>query len=110
MGSTIAAISTAQAAAGIGIIRISGDDARAVAARVFSPVGNKNLLTMPGYSAAYGRICVDGEEIDEAIALVFAAPKSYTGEDVVELQCHGGMYNLKRILSIDCHCYFQFSE
>ncbi|MBQ6570621.1 MAG: tRNA uridine-5-carboxymethylaminomethyl(34) synthesis GTPase MnmE [Clostridia bacterium] len=98
MSNVIAAISTAQAAAGIGVIRISGDNARAVAAKVFRAAGDKNILTMPGYTAAYGRVFDGEEEIDEAVALVFAAPKSYTGEDVVELQCHGGMYNLKRVL------------
>lgn len=98
MSSTIAAIATAQAAAGIGVIRISGDEARKIAASVFHKMRGTGIMESPGYTAAYGKI-VDGEQvIDEAVALVFAAPHSYTGEDVVELSCHGGMFLLQKVL------------
>mgnify|MGYP001515507065 CR=1 FL=1 len=53
---------------------------------------------MKGYTASFGKISEDGEDIDEAVALVFKAPHSYTGEDVVELSCHGGLYITKRVL------------
>lgn len=98
MTSTIAAIATAQAPAGIGVIRISGDNARAVADRVFHRLRGAELLTAEGYTAAYGKIEENGEVIDEAVALIFAAPHSYTGEDVIELSCHGGMFILQKAL------------
>ncbi len=96
---TIAAISTPQAAGGIGIVRISGTDARRVASRVFRPSGGKSIEEAKGYTALFGRVA-DGEgEFDEAVALVFSQPKSYTGEDVVELSCHGGLFLVKRLLA-----------
>lgn len=98
MGNTIAAISTPQAAGGIGIVRISGEDAAVIADRVFCAADRKKLAQSDGYQAHYGHIVQDGEVLDEAIALVFRAPKSYTGEDVVELSCHGGLYIVRRVL------------
>lgn len=96
--STIAAISTAQGAGGIGVIRISGADAIAVADRVFKPAGGRKLEDYLGYTAGFGHIYDDGQKIDEAVALVFKAPHSYTGEDVVELSCHGGVYITQLVL------------
>lgn len=95
---TIAAISTAQGEGGIGVIRISGDDAITVADKVFVSVTGKKLADMKGYTAAFGHIYNNNEAIDEAVAVVFRTPKSYTGEDVVELSCHGGMYITKEVL------------
>ena len=96
--STIAAIATAQAAAGLGTVKISGENALTVADSVFSAVSGKKISGTPGYRALYGKVH-DGETvIDDAVALVFRAPKSYTGEDVVEISCHGGLYILKRVL------------
>ncbi len=97
---TIAAISTAPAVGGIGIIRISGEDAFSVGDCVFSSVKNKKLSQMKGYTAAFGYICRDDEIIDECVALVFRAPNSYTGEDVVELSCHGGIFILRKVLNL----------
>ncbi|WP_411676385.1 tRNA uridine-5-carboxymethylaminomethyl(34) synthesis GTPase MnmE [Caproicibacter sp.] len=97
-GSTIAAISTPQAPGGIGVIRISGPDARKIAGRVFSPAGKKSLEELPGYTALYGKVFDESGAIDEAIALNFRAPKSFTGENVVELSCHGGLIILRRLL------------
>ena len=96
--STVAAIATPNAAGGIGIVRISGGDAIAVADKVFSAVSGKPLSEAAGYSAHFGTVSFDGKPIDEAIALVFRAPKSYTGEDTVELSCHGGVYIVRRVL------------
>ncbi len=96
--STIAAIATAQAAAGLGTIKISGDEALTIADSVFSAVSGVKIVDTPGYRALYGKV-YDGETpIDDVIALVFRAPKSYTGEDVVEISCHGGLYILQRVL------------
>ena len=96
--STIAAISTAQGEGGIGVIRVSGDGAIEIADKVFKNINNKKLSDMKGYTAAFGSIVFEGEKLDEAVALVFRAPHSYTGEDVVELSCHGGMYITKQVL------------
>lgn len=96
--STIAAISTPNYAGGIAVIRISGENAVQVAEKVFRPSGNKNIKDMSGYTCAYGIAHDDGERLDDCILTVFKAPHSYTGENVVEISCHGGIYVTKRIL------------
>ena len=96
--STIAAVSTPNAVGGIAVIRISGDKAIDIAAKVFTPIGGKSVADMAGYTCAYG-IAHDGDErIDDCILTVFRAPHSYTGEDTAEISCHGGLYVSKRIL------------
>lgn len=99
IGPTVAALSTPAAPAGLGVLRVSGREALAVASRVFRPANPARALDrLPGYTASYGHVA-DGEGvIDECVALVFRAPHSYTGEDVVELSCHGGPYLLARTL------------
>ena len=99
MSYTIAAISTPAGAAGLGVVRLSGDDAVSVAARLFRPMdANRPLTALKGYTAAYGHVYDADGDIDDCVALVFRAPHSYTGEDVVELSCHGGRYILQRVL------------
>lgn len=95
---TIAAIATAQGIGGIGVIRISGDNALDIADKVFKSVSDKKIKNMKGYTATYGKIYDGNEEIDSGVALVFLAPHSYTGENVVEISCHGGLYVTKRVL------------
>lgn len=96
--STIAAISTPNAIGGISVIRISGEDAIGVAEKIFSPCGGKKVSDMAGYTCAYG-IAHDGDErLDDCILTVFRAPHSYTGEDVVEISCHGGLYVTRKVL------------
>lgn len=95
---TIAAISTAQGAGGIGIIRISGEDAIKVADRIFVSFSGAKLNDLEGYRASYGNIQFEDEILDECVALVFRAPKSFTGENVVELCCHGGNLITKLVL------------
>ena len=100
---TIAAISTPQGVGGIGVIRISGSNSLSVADKIFVPYsmkkdGVKSLSDMKGYTAKYGKITDSGEFIDDAVVLVFRAPHSYTGEDVVEISCHGGMYITRRVV------------
>lgn len=94
----IAAISTAQGQGGIGVIRISGEEAVTVADRVFICASGKRLADLKGYNAAFGYVEKNGEKIDEAVALVFLAPHSYTGENVVEISCHGGLFITKEVL------------
>ena len=96
--STIAAISTPNAPGGIAVIRISGDKALSVAERIFKPLGNKIISQMPGYTCAYGYSFDGSEKLDDCILTVFRAPHSYTGEDIAEISCHGGLYVTKRIL------------
>lgn len=98
--SAIAAISTANAPGGIGIIRISGPGAFAVADRVFFAKSGKPVSEMKGYTIAYGEVrrLYTGEKLDEALVSCFRAPKSFTGEDVAELSCHGGLYILRQVL------------
>ena len=98
--SAIAAISTPLGTGGVGIIRISGKNATEIADRIFVSVNGKKLSSSKGYRAYFGRI-FDGETaIDEVVCLVFRAPHSYTGEDVVEINCHGGVVLLKKILRL----------
>ena len=97
--STVAAISTGRAPGGIGIVRISGENAVAVADKVFSSFNGKKLCEIPGYSALYGKAHGKNGHIDNVVALVFKAPKSYTGEDVVEISCHGGLFVTDRVLN-----------
>lgn len=88
---TVAAISTPPGEGGISVIRISGAAAFEVADKVFKAFNGKPLSDLKGYSAAYGEIVLNGENIDDGVALVFRAPHSYTGEDVVEISVHGGV-------------------
>ncbi len=96
---TIAAISTAMAGAGIGIIRLSGTDAVAVADKVYRSKGNKKRLAeQQTHTIHYGYI-YDGEEvIDEVLVMLMRGPRSFTAEDTVEINCHGGVYAMKRVL------------
>ncbi len=99
MADTIVAIATPAAPAGLGVLRLSGADALTVAAAVFRPARADIALTaMGGYTAAYGHVFDEAGDIDDAVALVFRAPHSYTGEDTVEISCHGGLYLLQRAL------------
>jgi tRNA modification GTPase len=139
---TIAAIATPNTSGSVAMIRISGDDALAIAARVFKPANGRSVREMQGYSAAYGEIRDSGEAvkeassacpaegkgqspvctefvkeassarpaegkgqspvcpefIDDGVLLVFRAPKSYTGENVAEITCHGGVFVARRVL------------
>ncbi len=97
---TIAAIATPLGEGSIGVIRISGENALSVADRVFFAFSGKPLCDMEGYTAAYGEIKDNENVLDDAVALVFKSPKSYTGEDVVEISIHGGRLMLKNVLRL----------
>lgn len=98
MSKTIAAIATGNSVSGIGVIRISGSDAVEIAERVFHAADGKSLSSLKGYTAKYGNVYSNGEKFDNAVALVFKAPKSYTGEDVVEISVHGGIFIVEKTL------------
>ncbi len=98
--STIAAISTPNAVGGISVIRISGTDALGISDKVFRAYSGKKACDMDGYTCAYGEISESGQKLDDVILTVFRAPKSYTGEDVTEISCHGGLYITRQILRL----------
>ncbi len=88
---TIAAKATPNGEGGVSIIRISGQKAFEISQKIFFPKHKKSLSDMKGYTATFGEVRdIKGDFIDQAVALVFKAPKSYTAENVVELQCHAG--------------------
>ena len=100
MGSeTICAIATPAAVGGISVVRISGEKSLEIAEKVFKPVSGKSIRDMKGYTAAYGKIYDGGERLDDGVLLVFKAPHSYTGEDVCEISCHGGIYVTRRVMT-----------
>lgn len=96
MEKTIAAVATGNAAGGIGVIRISGEKAIEIADKVFKAADGSSLLNLDGYRAKFGNIVSDGRMLDNAVALVFRAPKSYTGENVCELSVHGGLFIVEK--------------
>lgn len=97
---TIAAISTGMTSSGIGIIRISGPDAIAIADKVYDSRSGKKLENMQTHTIHYGFIR-DGEEfIDEVLVMLMRGPRSFTAEDTVEINCHGGVYAMNRILEL----------
>ena len=96
--STIAAISTPNAAGGIGIVRLSGEDAINIAAKCFRPVSGKDVASMKGYTAAYGTFYDENGELDDGVLLVYRAPHSYTGENTAEICCHGGLFIMQKVL------------
>ena len=96
---TIAAIATAPGAGGIAVVRLSGPESYTVAARVFHPANpNKNVEEAKGYTALFGSFVEGDDAFDEGVALFFREPHSYTGEDVVELSCHGGSAVARRLV------------
>ena len=97
-GHTIAAISTPSGKGGVALIRISGAQADEIAAKCFVPLSKKPLSAHEPRYAIYGHIYADGKLIDDGIAIRFPAPHSYTGEDVVEITCHGGILLTARVL------------
>ncbi|MBR1739264.1 MAG: tRNA uridine-5-carboxymethylaminomethyl(34) synthesis GTPase MnmE [Ruminococcus sp.] len=97
----ICAVSTPMAEGGISVIRISGDRAPEIAARVFKPLTCPSVEAMAGYTCAHGEIIDrDSRVIDDGVLTVFRAPRSYTGENVCELSCHGGLFVTKKVLRL----------
>lgn len=93
---TIAAISTGMTNSGIGIVRISGEDAVQIADKIYR--GKDKLSQVPSHTIHYGFIC-DGEEtVDEVLVNIMRAPRTFTGEDTAEINCHGGTFVVKRVL------------
>lgn len=99
---TIAAIATPIGLGGVGIVRLSGPDAVSIAAKLFRPSGRTALGDVPSHLMVHGWIESGGAVVDEAMAVCMRGPRSYTTEDVVELQCHGGALVLRTVLESAC--------
>lgn len=97
---TIVAISTPPGEGGIGIVRLSGCDAVAIVQEIFRSKSGQLLSELPSHRICYGHIVQDGEIVDEVLVTVMRAPRTYTREDVVEINCHGGIVPLKGVLEI----------
>lgn len=95
---TIAAISTAVSSSGIGIVRMTGDEAFSVADKVYKGKGGKRLCDQKSHTIHYGYIADNGLIIDEVLVMLMRGPHSYTGEDTVEINCHGSVYVVKKVL------------
>ena len=94
---TITAISTPLGEGAIGIVRLSGTDAAAIANKVFK---GKNLETVASHTINYGHIVENDETIDEVMVSVMRAPKTFTREDIVEINCHGGIVVVNQLLQL----------
>ena len=98
---TISAVITALGEGAVGIVRISGEQALEVGEKLFKAASGKNLAEYPANTLAYGNVYdLDGSLVDEVLAVYMRGPRSYTAEDVVEIQCHGGIESLRKILSL----------
>lgn len=95
---TIAAISTGMSNSGIGIVRMTGPDSFAIIDKVYRGVREKKLSSQDSHTIHYGYICDQGEVIDQVLVMLMRGPHTYTGEDTVEVNCHGGVYVVKRVL------------
>ena len=95
---TIAAISTAMTNSGIGIVRISGEDAFEIIDKIYKGKREKRISEQKSHTVHYGYIVDRDETIDEVLVMLMRGPHSYTGEDTVEIDCHGGVFVTKRIL------------
>ena len=96
--STIAAISTAPGIGGIGIVRMSGEQAFTILEKIFKSKNELNIVQIKGYTIKYGHIIDENETIDEVLVSFFKAPNSYTTENLCEISSHGGTYVVKKIL------------
>ncbi|MGL4935823.1 MAG: tRNA uridine-5-carboxymethylaminomethyl(34) synthesis GTPase MnmE, partial [Cetobacterium sp.] len=100
MFDTIAAISTPRGEGGIGIVRMSGSDSLCILTKIFKPISNKKVSDLRNFSINYGHL-YDGEElIDEVLVSIMKGPNTYTKEDIVEINCHGGFLITERVLEL----------
>ncbi len=97
---TISAVITALGEGAVGIVRISGENALAVGEKMFRAASGKKLAEYAPNTLVYGHVYEEDSLIDEVLAVYMKAPRSYTAEDVVEIQCHGGVQSLKKILEL----------
>lgn len=98
---TICAISTAQGMGAIAVVRLSGENAITIADKVFRPFHDKSsLIELPPHTARLGKVFDDDELIDEVVVTTFKGPDSYTGQDIVEISCHGSVYIQQKLIEL----------
>ena len=98
---TICALAPPPGEGGIATVRVSGPDAYAIVSKIFAPVRQgKSVADAKGYTAMLGHYLLHGAEMDECVALFFRAPHSYTGEDVIELSCHGSLWVQQQLVAL----------
>lgn len=103
-GDTIAAIATAMTASGIGIVRISGDDAMKIIGKIYrSKGGKKDITKADSHTIHYGFIYDQDQMVDEVLVMIMKGPRSFTGEDTVEIDCHGGVLAMRKVLEAVLH-------
>ena len=103
-GDTIAAIATAMTASGIGIVRISGDDSMEIISKIYrSKNGKKKIKEVKTHTIHYGYIYDGDQMVDEVLVMIMNGPHSYTGEDTVEIDCHGGVFAMRKVLEAVIH-------
>src|SRR5690349_6762115 len=109
---TIATVATPPGEGGIAVVRVSGPEARTIAARIFRPQKGGDPARFLGYSVHYGTYVEEttGEIADDGLLTVFLAPHSYTGEDTVELSCHGGRMTTARVLQLTLNAGARLAE
>ena len=109
---TICAVATPLGEGGIGIVRLSGPQALSIADQIFQTKKGEKLREIGTYQLRYGKVVdpLSGQMIDEALALVMRAPHSYTAEDVVEIQCHGGVVAVQEVLSLSLKLGAELAE
>ena len=107
--STVAAISTARGKGGVAMLRISGDEALSVASKMFALPSGKSILDITPRVCYYGSIIRDGKTIDDGTLTYFKGPRSFTGEDVCEICCHGGLYVTQAVLELALSCGAQMA-
>lgn len=100
MFDTIAAISTPRGEGGIGIVRISGSDAICILTKIFKPISNKNINELRNFSINYGHLYDKDEIIDEVLVSIMKGPNTYTKEDIIEINCHGGFLITEKVLEL----------
>ena len=100
LNDTITAIATAPGVGAVGIVRLAGPESYTIASKLFYPKGNKQVCTLEAGRIIYGQIRDNSELVDESLLLTFRAPHSYTGQDVIELQTHGGPAVLRTVLDL----------
>jgi tRNA modification GTPase len=99
LDTTICALATGGGVSALAVIRVSGKDAIIITDKIFEGIKNKKLIKQNGYTVHFGKIIWNNEVIDEVLVSVFKAPSSYTGENLIEISCHGSIYIQQRILS-----------
>ena len=105
MFDTIAAISTPRGEGGIGIVRMSGPDSLEILEKIFKPISKKKVKALKNFTINYGHLYSNKELVDEVMVSIMKGPKTYTKEDIVEINCHGGYLMTEKVLELVFYLY-----